>query len=149
LAAFVQENAQSVLSGGAYERAILEVKAMDDTTFSDNITKSLPPLSVVRGLMYDEICVHLCFSIIINQESYPSVVWSWYVLAGDKEPDGDWKFWGLVSKNQSDFEEFRLGKLRGIAESWNSKLLLEDDLEFTPLSKVMEKLGLRWYNNDW
>ena len=121
---------------------------MDTTILSDNAMKSLPPLADVRGLKYSEICVRFSLSIKIKQKRYPSVVWSWYVLAGDKEPDGDWKFWGLVNKNQIDFEEFRLRELHGIAESWNSMLLLDTDLEFTPLSCVMEKLGLKWYNND-
>ena len=110
--------------------------------------KSLPPLAGVRGLKYDEICVRFSFSIVINRKGRPSAVWSWYVLAGDKEPDGDWKFWGLVSKDKTDFEEFRLGELRGIAESWNSELAPDADIEFTPLLQVMEKLGLKWYNND-
>jgi hypothetical protein len=121
---------------------------MNGMTQTGNVMESLPPMAGVRRLRYDETCVRFSFSIKIKQKRYPSVVWSWYVLAGDKEPDGDWKFWGLVNKNQPDFEEFRLGELQWIAESWNSELMLDTGLEFTPLSLVMEKLGLKWYNND-
>jgi len=110
--------------------------------------ESLPPLAGVAGLKYDEICVHGSFSIEIKRKPHPSTVWSWYILAGDKEPDGDWRFWGLANKKQSDFEEFRLSELQGIAESWNSELLLDTDIAFTPLFQIMEKLGLKWYNND-
>ena len=117
-------------------------------TLTKDSMKSLPPLSGVRGLKYDEVCVRFSFSVKIKQKCHPSVMWSWYVLAGDKEPDGDWKFWGLANKYHPDFEEFRLGELQGIAESWNSELQLDTDLEFTPLSQVMEKLGLKWYDND-
>ena len=121
---------------------------MDDTIQSNNAMKFLPSLANVKRLKYDEICVHFSFSIKIKPKSCPSVVWSWYVLAGDKRADGDWNFWGLVIKNQTDFEEFRLKELQGIAESWNSELLLDADLKFTPLCKVMEKLGLKWHNSD-
>ena len=119
-----------------------------DMTLTKDFMKSLPSLTGVRGLKYDETCVRFSFSIKIKRKRYPAVIWSWYVLAGDKEPDGDWKFWGLVNKNQTGFEEFRLGELQGIAGSWNSELFLDTDLEFTPLSQVMEKLGLKWYDND-
>ena len=115
---------------------------------SNNAMESLPPPAAVIGLKYDEICVRFSFSVKIKPKYRSTAVWSWYVLAGDKESDGDWKFWGLVNKNQADFEEFRLGELQGIAESWNSELLLDTSLEFTPLSQVMGKLGLKWYNND-
>ena len=121
---------------------------MNGMILSNDAMKSLPPITGARGLKYDEICVRFSFSVKIKQKRYPSVVWSWYVLAGNKEPDGDWKFWGLVKKNQADFEEFRLAELQGIAESWNSELQLNTDLEFTPLSQIMEKLGLKWRNYD-
>ena len=121
---------------------------MDGITLADDAMKSLPPSSGVMGLKYDEICVRFSFSVTIKRKRSPSAVWSWYVLAGDKEPDGDWKFWGLVNKNQIDFGEFRLGELRGTAESWNSELQFDTELEFIPLSSVMEKLGLKWHNCD-
>ena len=121
---------------------------MDDTALSNNAIKSLPPLEIVKGFKYDEICVRLCFSVKIKTKHDASVLWSWYVLAGDREPDGDWKFWGLVSKKQTDFEEFRLSELRLIAESWNSELVWDTGIEFTPLSQVIEKLGFKWSNND-
>ena len=121
---------------------------MDDNALSNNAMKSLPSLAVVRGFKYDEICVRFVFCVKIKKKRRCSEIWSWYVLAGDREPDGDWKFWGLVSKNQTDFEEFRLSELRLIAESWNSELLLDTALEFTPLSQVLEELGFKWSNND-
>ena len=127
----------------------IEVKMMDAINRTDNALKSLPSLRSVRGLRYDETCVHFSFSIKINQKRCPSAIWSWYVVAGEKEPGGDWKFWGLTCKPQIDFGEFGLRELQMIAKSWNSELLFDADFELTPLSRVMEKLGVKWHNSDW
>jgi hypothetical protein len=125
---------------------------VEDAILSANVMKNLPPLAGVRRLKYDEICVHFSFNIEMNRgmnhKRRLPVVWSWYVLAGNKEPNGDWKFWGLADKECPDFEEFTLGELRGIAKSWNAELTLDAEIQFTLLSRVMEKLGLRWYDSD-
>ena len=127
---------------------MIEVRTANETTKFREVIKSLPPLANVRGLKYDEICVHFSFNILIKMKRYNPVVWSWYVLAGEKDSYEKWKFWGLIKKNRTDFDEFHLGELQAIAESWNSDLVLDTRPEFTPLSEVMEKLGLKWYSND-
>jgi hypothetical protein len=117
---------------------------MNDATNSD-VLDSLPPLNTVRHLRFDEICVQGRYSIEIKDSGIP-IVWSWYLLEGEREEE-DWEFWGLVSKKEKEFEQFTLSELEGIAKSWKSKLQWDGNMKSKLLSQVMEKLGLRWYNS--
>lgn len=39
---------------------------------------------------------------------------TWYVLEGDKLPDGDWEFFGIVDIYEKEYGYFRLSELQSI-----------------------------------
>ena len=41
--------------------------------------------------------------------------WTWYVLEGEKQEDGDWLFYGLVDGLETEWGYFRLSELESIA----------------------------------
>lgn len=41
--------------------------------------------------------------------------WTWYVLEGEKQEDGDWLFYGLVDGMEKEWGYFRLSELESIA----------------------------------
>jgi hypothetical protein len=86
-------------------------------------------------------------SLEIKDGSDAPSAWNWYVLEGQAQPDGDWLLWGFVSTEEKNFEEFTLSKLEGIAKSWRSKIKFDSDVRPKILSRVMENLGVRWYDS--
>jgi hypothetical protein len=111
------------------------------------LKKSLPPLGSTRGLRYDEMCVHCRCSVEIKDNGGAPLTWSWYVLEGEAQPDGDWLLWGFVSAKEKNFEEFTLSHVEAVAESWESKMKFDSDVQPKILSQVMGKLGVRWYDS--
>jgi hypothetical protein len=111
------------------------------------LEKSLPPLYSTRGLRYDEICVHLKCSVEIENNSSAPRTWSWYVLEGQTQPDGNWLLWGFVSAKEKDFREFTLRHVEAVAESWRSKIKFDSDVQPKILSRIMENLGIRWHDS--
>ena len=64
--------------------------------------------------------------------------WTWYVLEGEKQKDGDWLFYGLVDGIEKEWGYFRLSELEGIATKSRTHratgLGIERDLYFTNTS---------------
>ena len=121
---------------------------MIETFLPLTIQQCLPSLSSTRHLRYDEICVHAKYFMKIKENNTHST-WAWYLLEGEEQADGNWLFWGFADKREKNFEEFSLFELKGIAESWNTSLIVDSNFNKNSLSMVFEKIGVKWYPGDW
>jgi hypothetical protein len=65
----------------------------------------------------------------------PTGSWTWYAAEGEKQPDGNWLFWGAVDGFEFEYGYFTLHQLEhakdGITEPLRA-LPIERDLHFTP-----------------
>ena len=61
--------------------------------------------------------------------------WTWYVAEGEKQPDGDWLFWGLVQGFELEYGYFRLSDLEHAKDGVAGLMALpiERDLYFQPV----------------
>jgi len=70
----------------------------------------------------------------------PTGSWSWFVLEGEKQEDGDWLFYGLVDGFEKEFGYFSLSELEHCKDGQTGlrALPIERDLYFrpTPVSKL-------------
>jgi hypothetical protein len=60
--------------------------------------------------------------------------WTWYVLEGEKQEDGDWLFYGLVDGMEKEWGYFRLSELESIANTPRHsafQLGIERDIHFS------------------
>jgi len=44
----------------------------------------------------------------------PDSNWTWFVFEGDKQPDGDWEFFGMVHGFENEMGSFMLSDLEGV-----------------------------------
>lgn len=58
----------------------------------------------------------------------PWAGWTWYVVEGDLQPDGDWLFWGLVDGFEKEWGYFTLSDLLKLKGPYG--LRVERDLHF-------------------
>ena len=62
--------------------------------------------------------------------------WTWYVLEGEKQEDGDWLFYGLVDGLEKEWGYFRLSELESIATNSSLhaalQLGIERDIYYSP-----------------
>jgi hypothetical protein len=58
--------------------------------------------------------------------------WTWYVLEGEKQKDGDWLFFGYVIGQEKELGYFRLSELTSVHGPMG--LNIERDLYFQPTS---------------
>jgi hypothetical protein len=56
--------------------------------------------------------------------------WTWYVLEGEKQKDGDWLFFGYVVGQEKELGYFRLSELTSVHGPMG--LNIERDLYFQP-----------------
>lgn len=98
---------------------------------TEEIKKKLPPLYATESTPIEEknfVCKFFA----------PWSFWTWYVIEGEKEEDGDWCFFGYVEGFEKEYGYFCLSEL----ESVNGPLGLriERDINFSnvPCSKVVK-----------
>jgi|TARA_R100001530_G_scaffold53284_1_gene39344 hypothetical protein len=60
----------------------------------------------------------------------PSSSWTWYVVEGTEQDDGNWVFFGLVEGFEREWGYFSLDELQGVTGSLG--LGIERDLYFEP-----------------
>lgn len=87
------------------------------------IEKKLPPLYSGEGTPLEE-------REPVVKYFTPWSNWTWYVLEGQKQEDGDWLFFGLVEGLETELGYFRLSDLQSIRGPVG--LRVERDLYFIP-----------------
>lgn len=87
---------------------------------TEELKKKLPPLYGQEHKGKDAI-VHAKFFT-------PDSSWTWYVLEGEEQEDGDWIFFGMVDGFEREFGYFTLSELEGVRGALN--LPVERDLFF-------------------
>ena len=67
--------------------------------------------------------------------------WSWFVVEGEQQEDGDWLFYGLVHGFEKEFGYFTLSELQSCKQGLTGlrALPIERDLHFKPT--VVSKLS--------
>jgi len=91
---------------------------------TQEIIKHLPNLNALDGLDNKEKNIAVKFFCPWNR-------YTWYVLEGEKQEDGDWLFYGYVQGNHPDCDEFGyfvLSELQNLKGLWGLKV--ERDLHF-------------------
>jgi len=58
----------------------------------------------------------------------PDSNWTWYVTEGEKQEDGDWRFFGLVEGHETELGYFMLSELQSAKGPFGLKI--ERDLYF-------------------
>ena len=82
----------------------------------------------------------------------PMANFTWYVLEGNKLPDGDYEFFGIVDGYEREYGYFRLSELKGLKKSITIRgvrfdmSLVERDMYFKSAT-VGEVLG-KWGYED-
>ena len=69
----------------------------------------------------------------------PWTNWTWYVLEGEKQEDGDWRFFGYVVGQENELGYFMLNELAAVRGPYGLKI--ERDMYFkpTPLAVIKAK----------
>ena len=70
----------------------------------------------------------------------PWSCWTWYVVEGEEQDNGDWLFWGYVEGIESEWGYFSLKELEDITTGPGG-LKVERDLHFedVPARKLLEE----------
>lgn len=65
----------------------------------------------------------------------PAGSWTWYVAEGEKQPDGDWLFWGAVDGFEFEYGYFTLRELETAKQGCTGihALPIERDLYWKPV----------------
>jgi len=58
--------------------------------------------------------------------------WTWYVVEGERQEDGDYLFFGLVDGFEKEWGYFSLGELESV--KWHDIPGIERDLYFDPVT---------------
>ena len=88
---------------------------------TQEVIKRLPPLGSQNGMKPEEVKIAVKFFA-------PWGSWTWYVIEGERTPDGDWEFFGLVRGSETELGYFRLSDLQSIRGSFG--LGIERDRSF-------------------
>ena len=79
-------------------------------------------------------------TLIICKFFDPTGSWTWYVTEGEKQSDGDWRFFGLVRGFENELGYFMLKELEAVVGKFG--LGIERDRHFgykRTLAEAMEK----------
>jgi hypothetical protein len=87
------------------------------------IERRLPPL-------YSSESVPLAEKLIVAKFFDPCGHYTWYVVEGERQEDGDWLFFGLVQGDCPEWGYFSLSELESVRGAWG--LGIERDLYFEP-----------------
>jgi hypothetical protein len=60
--------------------------------------------------------------------------WTWYVVEGERQEDGDYLFFGIVNGIEKEWGYFTLGELLSV--KWHGIPGIERDLHFDPIKVV-------------
>ena len=71
------------------------------------IEKSIPKLYSTDGVPAEEKNLAVKFFT-------PDANWTWYVVEGEKQEDGDWLFFGLVDGFEKEWGYFTLNELKSV-----------------------------------
>ena len=72
---------------------------------TDKIKATLPKLYATDGIT-DKTVVCKFFD--------PCGSWTWYVVEGEEQEDGDWTFFGLVEGSETEWGYFTLNELQSV-----------------------------------
>ncbi len=90
---------------------------------TEDIAKALPPL-------YSTDETPAADKTVVCKFFQPWGAWTWYVVEGNREPDGDWTFLGYVEGHDSEWGLFTLYELEHIRGPGG--LRIERDIHFEP-----------------
>ncbi len=94
----------------------------------------IPPLDSTAEIpTKDKVFVCKFYSLLIG--------WTWYVVEGEEQEDGDYLFYGLVDGFEREWGYFSLSELEDLTTPRNTPIV-ERDLLFQPV-KVSECIGLK------
>ena len=91
-----------------------------------SLEKTLPPLYETEKATEKKKFVYAKFFT-------PYTFWTWFVLEGSRQEDGDFLFFGLVDGLEKEYGYFSLNELESVGIS-NPLHCIERDLYFTPTS---------------
>jgi hypothetical protein len=91
------------------------------------ITKRMPKLYATEKIGVKEKPIACKFFT-------PWTNWTWYVVEGEKQEDGDYLFWGLVEGQFTEFGYFTLSELTSVTH--RSGLKIERDMWFGTDKKI-------------
>ena len=89
-----------------------------------SLEKNLPPLYATEDVTEEEKMVYAKFFT-------PYSSWTWFVLEGSRQEDGDFLFFGLVHGLEEEYGYFSLFELESVGIS-NPFIRIERDIYFTP-----------------
>lgn len=87
------------------------------------IEKKLPKLYATKDIPAEE-------KVAVAKFFTPWAGWTWYVVEGEKQPDGDWLFFGLVEGIEDEWGYFTLRELEEVVGIGG--LRIERDIFFGP-----------------
>ena len=98
-----------------------------------SLEKILPPLYATEKNPVNKKTVYAKFFA-------PNTCWTWFVLEGSRQENGDFIFFGLVHGFEKEYGYFSLNELESIGNSSPLLCYIERDLYFTPalLSNCIE-----------
>ncbi len=74
---------------------------------TEEIKKKLPKLYATEKIpLHDKVCICKFFT--------PWTNWTWYVVEGSQQENGDWLFWGYVEGQVGEWGYFLLGEMEEI-----------------------------------
>lgn len=90
------------------------------------IERNLPPLYHFENTKTSPVATVKFFD--------PTGSWTWYVAEAQKQPDGQWLFWGAVDGFEFEYGYFTLYELEHAKDGCKGfqALPIERDLHFTP-----------------
>ena len=89
-----------------------------------SLEKTLPPIHATEKTTEKKKIVYAKFFT-------PYTCWTWFVLEGSRQEDGDFLFFGLVHGLEKEYGYFSLNELESVGIS-NPHHRIERDLHFTP-----------------
>ena len=89
-----------------------------------SLEKALPALYATEGIAEKEKIVYAKFFA-------PNSCWTWFVLEGSRQEDGDFIFFGLVHGFEKELGYFSLNELESVGIA-NPLYRIERDLYFVP-----------------
>jgi hypothetical protein len=106
---------------------------------TEEIKKRLPKLYATESIpLKDKVCVCKFFT--------PWTYWTWYVVEGSQQEDGDWLFWGLVHGDEKEWGYFLLNEMEAIRGPFGLKI--ERDLYWGNDGKRFKEFHLDYRDED-
>lgn len=93
------------------------------------IKRKLPKLYATDGLPNEE-------RMVVAKFFDPYGSWTWYVLEGEEQEDGDWLFFGLVEGFEKEFGYFSLRELESSEKFGRQRIERDKYFDPVPLTEV-------------